>query len=827
MNWSSFTSRTSAPTSPSFPPLKLVLAILATIVSYCALLGNDYHGLRYVEAKVPFRRIAQIGFISYAFSMNLGSSLLSGGTLRMRLYSAAGLTAGQIVRVIFFGSLMGMAGQMLFSGTLFSLHPVEIPARFHIPFATTRPLGFLFLTLLIIGVSATVWRKKPLRLHSWQVPLPATGLAVRGILVSACDWGASTLVLVALLPSSPEVSVLTLMGIILLAQVIGVLSAVPGGLGVVELVVIALLPDSIPQAEALGALIAYRVIYYLLPFLTAVTLLAVREWQTKSAVLTTKTARLLPIWQAIAPNTVAVAVILSGILLLVSGSTPALPGRMQWLEEVLPLGIIEGSHFASSVAGILLLILGWSLQRRVHTAWYLSVGLVSLGIVLSLLKGFDFEEALVLFFVLMLLLPSKSRFTREARLVAIPYTRAWWLMILFTLGGLFWLLMIAYSHVAYRDSLWFHFSYQSDISRSLRAGIGVLVTLTIIALLQLFSPSLRRQDCEPETADDTIKAILAESHKPDASLALLGDKRFLLNEAKDAFLMYGVYGRSMIVMGDPVGPTTSWDDLLWDFREECYRRGARAVFYQISESNAHRYIDMGLHLYKIGEEGRVPLRNFTLEGKQSADQRQSLSRARRDGCSLQILTPQETIANLPRLREISDDWLSEKGAKEKRFSLGRFDENYLSHFSTAVVYKEGLIVAFANLFISSASKEEFSIDLMRYEEATAPKGCMTYLFTELILWGQTEGFEHFTLGIAPLSGLEERSLAPIWHRLATAIFNHGEHFYNFQGLRAYKEKFHPVWTGVYLATTSPWDLPASLLDTSAVISGDLKGVFSK
>jgi len=115
---------------------------------------------------------------------------------------------------------------------------------------------------------------------------------------------------------------------------------------------------------------------------------------------------------------------------------------------------------------------------------------------------------------------------------------------------------------------------------------------------------------------------------------------------------------------------------------------------------------------------------------------------------------------------------------------------------------------------------------MRYLEES-PHGIMEYLFIQLILWGKKEGYHWFNLGMAPLSGLESLELAPLWNRLGAFVFTHGEHFYNFQGLRQYKEKFHPEWSPKYLACPGGMALPRIFTNLGSLISGGVKGVVSK
>ena len=142
-----------------------------------------------------------------------------------------------------------------------------------------------------------------------------------------------------------------------------------------------------------------------------------------------------------------------------------------------------------------------------------------------------------------------------------------------------------------------------------------------------------------------------------------------------------------------------------------------------------------------------------------------------------------------------------------------------------MIRAEGEVVAFANLW-PTACREELSIDLMRFAP-DAPRGAMDYLFIELMLWGRAEGYRWFNLGMAPLSGLENRALAPLWHRMGSFLYRHGESFYNFEGLRRYKEKFDPVWEPRYLASPGGLHLPRVLLDVSTLISGGLKELVTK
>jgi glycosyltransferase 2 family protein len=146
----------------------------------------------------------------------------------------------------------------------------------------------------------------------------------------------------------------------------------------------------------------------------------------------------------------------------------------------------------------------------------------------------------------------------------------------------------------------------------------------------------------------------------------------------------------------------------------------------------------------------------------------------------------------------------------------------MQEFPTAIVRWEGRIVAFANLWVVP-NRAVFSIDLMRYVEAGPPR-IMDYLFVELIQWGKAHGYTAFDFGMAPLSGLDDRPLAPGLSRVGRLIYDRGEDLYNFQGLRAYKDKYDPIWLPRYVAAPRRWMIPLIIADASLLASGGVAGL---
>jgi phosphatidylglycerol lysyltransferase len=264
---------------------------------------------------------------------------------------------------------------------------------------------------------------------------------------------------------------------------------------------------------------------------------------------------------------------------------------------------------------------------------------------------------------------------------------------------------------------------------------------------------------------------------------------------------------------------------LWHYRDLCDRFDGWCVFFEVRPQWCELYADLGLGLTPLGEEARVDLATFTLDSPAHRDLRQARAKLLRRGLRFEIVPRAAVAPIMPALQRISQAWLGRKATREKRFSTAPFDPAYLERFPAAIVRNGATVLAFANLWLG-AGREELSVDLMRHLPE-APNGTMDFLFSELLLWGRAEGFRWFNFGMAPLAGLQQQSGAPLWTRIGTALYRHGEHFYNFEGLRRYKAKFDPVWTPLYLASPGGVALPTILLDVAALIAGGASGIVAR
>ncbi len=808
----------------TLPSSAMALAIVFTAGSFLCLTGYDWSAVRYIGKRLPYHRIALGSFAGYAISNTIGFSLLSGPSVRYRIYAAAGLEAVDVARVAVVSGLAFHVGVSAVAGFAMTLRPNAIAAIIAVPAPALRTLGLVMLFAVAALIAFVFVRRRPLRLWRWTVELPSGSLVMGQLVLSVIEIASAGSVLFVLLPTG-DITWFAFITFYCLAIVAGVISHVPGGFGVFESVMLFLLAGSVPAETTTAALVAYRAIYNLFPLLLAAILLAADEAIRKVAPAL-EAARQIGAWSTrLIPTIMGTVVFIAGAVMIASSATPAVPRRMVFLSNTVPLSLVETAHFLSSIAGFLLLILSRGLFRRLNGAYWLALFMLPVAAATSFAKGWDYEEATLMMVVLVALLPCRREFYRQTSLLDAPFTWGWLLAIAAVVGSMVWLITFSYKHVDYAENLWWEFAFKEDAPRSLRALLAVLLAGTAAGLARLLRPPRHAPDLPVEAEIARAGAIIAAQDRTYANLALLGDKALLFSESGDAFIMYGVRARSWVALGDPVGPQGSWADLAWTFRELADRVGARIAFYQATPEALPLYLDLGLVPLKIGEEAIIDLTAFSLQGRRRREDRNILSRGEREGLDLEVLPTGAATPLMAELQLISDDWLQTKNTREKRFALGAFSAAIVERSPVAVARLHGRAVAFASL-MTTPTKAEASIDLMRYS-SEAPRYAMQFLFLRLMLHLKEAGFATFTLGMAPMSGMEDHPLAPGWHKLGSFLFQHGEHFYNFQGLRGFKDKFDPVWQPRYLAAPGGLSPLIVMTDVGALVSGGFKGMIAR
>ncbi|KEP70356.1 hypothetical protein DL1_17525 [Thioclava dalianensis] len=808
----------------------LATALGATAIGYMALVGYDFWALKYLGKSLPLRTVALGGFLGYAFGNTVGISVISGGAVRYRIYSAAGLNAFDVAALSsYIAVAMGM-GLTLVGLMALAVHPAALAGLINAPDIWIRLGAGGAAAVILIGAGWLSFSGRALRIRGYEIAMPAPRILAGQLVVALFDSTMAAIALWVLMPAgTPPFA--SFLAIYAAATMVGVLSHVPGGVGVFETVVIAALPADVPLGDAAAALLAFRLIYFLLPFAVAFVVVSLNEarlaggWAARLFGEISEPMRpVIGGIEGVVPRIAGVAVLGLGFWLIIVALMPALSLRSQ--EPGLVGAILaEGGTLACALAGVLLIVLSNALVRRVRLAHGLAVTALIVGVFAVLADDHDIDSAVVLALAALALLPFRRAFHRKAALTDGGVGPLWIALIAGMLATAAVFFFLAHEATPYTNALWLDFTARSATPRALRAGLLASALLLGIFLWLALRPARRFEISSDPEQDATVAAILAAQDVPQGWFALTGDKQVVFSPERDAFLMYARRHGICAVLGDPVGPPDAARSLVWDFHERARSEGLTPVFYEVSTQNLPLWIEMGYALHKIGEEAVIDLTAFSLGGSKFKTMRAEQNRALREGYTLEIVGPPHAPELLDTLRAISESWLAGQKGREKGFSIGRFEPGYLNQCEIALIRREGEILGFANL-LGRPDGLHFGIDLMRYRPDAAD-GVMQFLFLSLIEALRERSATELSLGLAPLAGLPERASARLTSRLGNMIYRHGGSFYNFEGLRRFKQKFRPDWRPRYVALppgTSPY---LALTEIALLISGGARNLLTK
>lgn len=799
----------------------IALAALFTALSFLSLIYYDMNALDYIGKKLPFLPVAVTAFSAYAIGNTAGFGALSGGAIRFRAYSRLGLTPEDIARVIAFVTFAFGLGLLAVSSLTALVTAPRLATIMGLD-ATYLRIGAVAMLLLLAALLYAGRNGRRVQILRIRLRLPDTLTSSRQFLITAFDLAVSASVLYVLLPET-NIGWPSFFAIYATAVGLGVLSHVPAGLGVFEAVIIGALGNSISLDQLLGSLVLYRMVYHVLPLTIAIVMIVFSEGRalTKHPLA----GDIGNVAIRLSPPLLSAFALMLGTMLIFSSVTPTPDTDLNILAGVIPLPVVEGAHFFSSLLGLGLVIASRGLAQRLDGAWWVALACAVLGFFFSFLRAVALGEATFLAIFIVAMLINAKRFQRPASLFAQVLSLPWIMAIAVILAGAATILLFVYRDVDYSHQLWWEFEFFGEAPRGLRALLGVSILSGAVAVFSLLRPAFHRP--ADVTPDEVAKAaaIVDGQDNADANLVRMGDKHVMFSDSGRSFIMYGIQGRSWIALGDPVGDSDETAEMIWRFVERARDAGGRAVLYQISPALLSFCADAGLRAFKLGEMALVNLSSFDLKGGRLAGLRQALNKGRRDGMEFAIVDTADVPAIMPELKEVSESWLSHHQTREKGFSLGAFDESYVAAMPVAIIRMNGKIVAFATLFLTQ-TKVEGSVDLMRFAPE-APRGAMDFLFVSLIEDLKNAGYQWFNLGMAPLSGMSKRDVAPVWDRIGSTLFEHGERFYNFKGLRAFKSKFHPRWEPRYFAVAGGTGAVLALMDVTLLISGGVRGVVGK
>jgi hypothetical protein len=260
-------------------PGDIALAALCVVGAFCTLTFYDFFALRTIgKAHVPYRIAALSSFTSYTIGHNIGATVFTGGAIRFRIYSDYGLNAIDVAKICFISGLTFWLGNLFVLGLGMTLHPWAASAMDLLPAAINRLIAFGCLTGIAIYFIWLVMGKnrRELGQNGWKVVLPSARLTLLQILIGVVDLGFCALAMYLLMPGDPGISFISLAVVFILATLLGFASHAPGSIGVFDAAMLVALPE-FSREQLLATLVVYRILYFMIPFGIAVSIMGTRE----------------------------------------------------------------------------------------------------------------------------------------------------------------------------------------------------------------------------------------------------------------------------------------------------------------------------------------------------------------------------------------------------------------------------------------------------------------------------------------------------------------------------------------------------------------------
>ncbi len=264
----------------NYPDSILLTGAAIALVSYLVYCGLDLLGRFYTGHKLPVRQVIPVTFVCYAFNLNMGA-LVGGVALRYRLYSRLGLEVPTITRVLTLSMITNWLGYIILAGCIFTLGLITLPDQWEIGATGLRLIGIGLLIaaaayLLACGLS----KRRAWHWRGHEVLLPPIRMALIQAGLGALNWSLMALLIHLLMPEGAYYP--TILGILMISSIAGVITHIPAGLGVIEVVFITLLQHEFAKSDLLAALIAYRALYFIFPLAIASVVFLILEKRSEA-----------------------------------------------------------------------------------------------------------------------------------------------------------------------------------------------------------------------------------------------------------------------------------------------------------------------------------------------------------------------------------------------------------------------------------------------------------------------------------------------------------------------------------------------------------------
>lgn len=617
--------------------------------------------------------------------------------------------------------------------------------------------------------------------------------------ISIFEWFGvmSTFVVIGLLMGI-KFDILKLSTIVVIANIIGYISMIPGSVGSFDLVILLALSSlGINKELALSWVLLYRIFYYLFPFGIALVFFA-KNFTLAFNLKDENFIKTLVKNILIVINTILMYIF--GLFMILTATLPSKAYGTGFLARLNPIKASIIYQFPSLLFGFVFIIMARAYISRQKKSNILNCIALILCIIYTCLTGYGMITNLYLITMLVVtFITRKCMYTKqflysfEDRFLDFLITNS--MLIIYVVGILKTGSIMDANTSKTNDFVVVPFENNF---------ISIIISISLIYLcIYLIIKYLQGKKLMIGDEFDKDRFIdLCEKYggSLDAFLAFLNDKNLFWysEDSKDkSCLQFRRVSDKLIVMGDPIGEENSFYKLLEKFIDEADNYGYNVVFYEISRNITLKLHEYGFNFMKFGESASVDLKKFNLDGKKKKNIRKSINKINRDGYIFEVLEKPHDGKFIQQLKEISDIWLGSE--KEKGFSLGFFDKEYLNTSDIAIVKdKNGKIIAFANLPIANIN-DWMTVDLMRYDRNENVDGIMDFLFINIFTYCKERDISYFNLGMAPLYNVGVMKHSFLRDKIVYTIFKLGDYFYSFEGLKSYKDKYASKWDEKYLS----------------------------
>ena len=416
---------------------RLVLAVLFTFLSFMALIGYEYSALGLIGRKMPFPHLALASFTTQSIAHSTGFAFVIGASLRYHFYADRGLGIGDVAKVQMYFTATFTLGVATLAGAVVMIEPFRLAAATGLPPWLWRAAAGTALTLVICYVIWGGFFHRPLRWRGREFLLPSAGATLVQIFFGVADLMAVAAALYVLLPPELGLGYLEVLAVFMASIVVGLMSHVPGSLGVFELAVVLLLqPTEAQTLPLIGSLLAFRGIYYLLPLVCGVVVLTLSELHRWRVVL----ARLLDRCRIdLGPRAplAATALTVAAGLALLAAAFFRLSGRTAGLALD---DLAEIARVLQIAGGLALMLLARGLAQRLAVAWqWVSILLVVTAAAAAVAGAPLFLSAFLLLSAT-ILFTCRREFSRSATQLGMWQSPAWVVLLALTLASSFWLI---------------------------------------------------------------------------------------------------------------------------------------------------------------------------------------------------------------------------------------------------------------------------------------------------------------------------------------------------------------------------------------------------